>query len=720
MLSTPSRRRRRAFTLLAVLALGLVLFVWHLGRSGLVDETPPLFAASARAMAETGDWLVPHVNGLPRYDKPPLVYWLIGALHLLPGRAHWDPLGGWAANLPSALAVVALMLLLADTLLRFPQGSPGADPARNRPDSPSAAMPPLSAAAAGLRSVAAARLAGAPGPAPLAPSGSGSAAGTRFTGAFDPAALCAALAFALSPLVLLWGRIGVSDALFSATLSGALLLAWRRCAAGEGEGWRGWWQPWVVLALAVLTKGPVAVVLFGLIVAAFAWLQQDLRRLIGRLRPLSGVALLTALSLPWYALTLLHEGQPYWDSFFGYHNLQRFSSVVNHHLQPWWFFGPVLVVASLPATPLLLLGLARALGPLPRAARASAATAAGISDAKSYLPQPERLPGGRRWLPERPPARPAARSLAPFAACWLLGVLAFFTLAATKLPSYWLPATPAAGLLIALAGFQPDAGISPAETARGRSGASDHPVGGGSPDRALQGAFTATLLLALLLGVAFLAGPLWVPAIQDPELPTLPAGILASGRLPIAAVCWLLAATLGWILRRRPWPQPLLPLQLPLVAFVPLALLPLWGLGDQLRGAPVRAMAAAAVRQARPGEPVAMVGILKPSLHYYSRRVVLYEGIPPEGPLNLADRLRRERRPGQPPSTPAQMPSLLVVIDRTTAAASHWQGLAPRELARSGLYRLWRLDRDRLEQRAAELRRRGLTPTWDRPRPERY
>jgi hypothetical protein len=115
-----------------------------------------------------------------------------------------------------------------------------------------------------------------------------------------------------------------------------------------------------------------------------------------------------------------------------------------------------------------------------------------------------------------------------------------------------------------------------------------------------------------------------------------------------------------------------------------------------------------------------MVGILKPSLHFYSRRVVLYEGIPPVGPLNLADRLRRESRTGQPPSRPEQQPTVLVVIDRTTAGQPHWQGLAPIELARSGLYRLWRLDRGRLEQRARELANSGLRSDWWRPRPERY
>ncbi|MEY4800572.1 MAG: hypothetical protein RLZZ213_1019, partial [Cyanobacteriota bacterium] len=68
----PATLTRHRLVLLCTLAIGLLLFVWQLGSTGLVDETPPLFAASARAMAETGDWLIPRVNGLPRYDKPPL------------------------------------------------------------------------------------------------------------------------------------------------------------------------------------------------------------------------------------------------------------------------------------------------------------------------------------------------------------------------------------------------------------------------------------------------------------------------------------------------------------------------------------------------------------------------------------------------------------------------------------------------------------------------
>ena len=638
----PSQRRR---VLAVALLCGVVLFVWQLGSTGLVDETPPLFAASARGMVERGDWLIPHVNGLPRYDKPPLVYWLMGALYALPGHGRWDPLGSWAACLPSALASVALLLALVDTLLCWPQIGP--DPEANA----AAALPPEAIAQQGF-----APTARQPKPAT--------------TDSYHPGvtALSAGLAYGLSPLVFTWGRISVSDALFSATLSLSLLLAWRTYADPRGR----WWHPWPCLGLAVLAKGPVAVVLLGLSLACFAWLQGQGPELWRRLRPLAGLLICAAVSLPWYGLALWREGQPFWDSFFGYHNLQRFASVVNHHLQPWWFFGPVLVVCSLPFTPLLLLGLGRALGPW------------GTSLARPLQP------------------RPAALSLDRFAACWLLAVLVFFTAAATKLPSYWLPATPAAALLIAIA-----AAGSPARSSPARDG--------------LQRlAWRASLALTLVLAAAFAAGPLWVPLIQDPEMPELPGLLLASQRLPLAAACWLAAAGLGWWQWRRSRALGLLSLQLPLLLNVAVVLVPLWGLGDRVRALPVRTVASQLMRLERPAEPLAMVGILKPSLHFYTGRVVIYEGNKPSDLVNLADRLRRERRPGQPPSDPARQPSVLVVIDQGTAREPWWQGLEPQRLGGVGLYEVWRLDRRRLEQRAARLRAQGETTTWDLPRPERY
>ena len=604
--------RRPWLVLLAVLLVGLALFVWRVGSTGLVDETPPLFAASARAMARTGDWLTPRVNGLPRYDKPPLVYWLMGLGYALPGQARWNPLGTWAANLPSALSSVGLMLLLAATLLRWPQ-----------PAAAGALVPPA------LR---------------------------RIT------AVSAALAFALSPLVLLWSRMAVSDALFSALLAAALLLFWW-CYAGA----RAWWPGWALLGLAVLAKGPVAVVLAALALLLFAGLQRDGRALLQRLRPLPGALITAAVALPWYGLELLVEGRPFFDSFFGYHNLQRFSGVVNNHLQPWWFFLLVLVVASLPFSPLLLAGLWRHL----------------------------------RWAP-RGGADPRA-SLGRFAACWLLAVLLFFTLAATKLPSYWIPATPAAGILMALAA-QDLLALPPARGSRWWR--------------------LATLALVALLSAGLLLSHHWIPWIVEPELPTLPAEMIAGGALMRAGLCFGLAFAAGLLLwcAAPPWGQLwLLAQQLAMGLFVTTALVPLIGLGDRLRQQPVRRIAAAVLERRTAAEPLAMVGILKPSLHYYTDQVVIYEGVQPSGPANLADRLLREHRRGQHPSPVSGGASLLLVIDQRTAKLPHWAGLAHQPLGSDGLYRLWRVQRTDLQRWVEALRRRGLPgPDWQRPRPERY
>ncbi|MFM7733761.1 MAG: ArnT family glycosyltransferase [Cyanobium sp.] len=592
--------RRGQAGLIALVAIAWAMaFLLGLGDTGVVDESPALFAASARRMVETGDWLVPWVNGLPRYDKPPLVYWLMAIGNSLPAQARWDPLGSLAARLPSALASLLVMLALADTVWRWPQT-----------------------------------------PAPI----------ERVRGL----AFGTALVFALSPLALVWGRTEVSDALFSALLALSLLLAWR-CYASGGTGW---WHSWPLLALATLTKGPVAPVLAGISLGLFALLQRDLRRLWQRLQPLKGLALTALLAAPWYLLVLAREGQPYWQSFFGYHNLQRFSRVVNNHQQSWWYFGAVMLLASLPWTPLLLLGLKRALVPL------------------------------------RPPAAPE-HSLLRFAACWLLAVLLFFSIAATKLPSYWLAATPAAALLVGLA-----TAALPATRARQ--------------------ALACSALLLLLAAAALAAAPLWIAWIEDPTIPDLPAALLTGQGFALGALITLAAALLAaGAFSSKPTVR-LAQSQLALLLLVPLVLLPLARQLDQRRAAPLRRLAVEAAQQRRPGESLAMLGLMKPSLHYYSRATVIYEGRSPVGLLNLVDRLATERRPGLAPAAAEIQPSVLVVIDRQTAELPHWQGWRGRELAAGELYRLLRLDRRWLEERARQLQRQGHGISWRESRPERF
>ena len=113
--------KKRLITLSIVLVCGIIIFILGLGTTGLVDETPPLFAAAGRAMSESGDWLTPKVNGIFRFDKPPLIYWLMGFFYSLPKNEIWDSFGTLSARLPSALASLFLMLMIGDTLFCWPQ-----------------------------------------------------------------------------------------------------------------------------------------------------------------------------------------------------------------------------------------------------------------------------------------------------------------------------------------------------------------------------------------------------------------------------------------------------------------------------------------------------------------------------------------------------------------------------------------------------------------------
>jgi len=146
-------------------------------------------------------------------------------------------------------------------------------------------------------------------------------------------------------------------------------------------------------------------------------------------------------------------------------------------------------------------------------------------------------------------------------------------------------------------------------------------------------------------------------------------------------------------------------------------------LGDRVRQLPVRQVADVILReQDRHGaEPLAMVGAMKPSLHFYTDQVVVYEGVSKGALVNVADRLTHERsRRGWQGTSVEIQPTALVVIDAATSERSHWQGLEPQVLASHGIYRLWRVDRRRLDERARELQQQGVNPDWREPRPERY
>jgi 4-amino-4-deoxy-L-arabinose transferase-like glycosyltransferase len=88
-----------------LLALALAVAFPFLGSFGLLEPDEGRFAQIGREMAASGDFLVPRLNGIEQFYKPPLVYWISAAGYRLLGVSEWT------ARLPSALAFVGILWL---------------------------------------------------------------------------------------------------------------------------------------------------------------------------------------------------------------------------------------------------------------------------------------------------------------------------------------------------------------------------------------------------------------------------------------------------------------------------------------------------------------------------------------------------------------------------------------------------------------------------------
>lgn len=88
-------------------------FFSHLSALGLVGPDEPRYAAVAREMAESSDWVTPRLHGQPWFEKPILYYWAAGTAFRLLGVSEFS------ARLPSALAATLAALALGWAARRF-------------------------------------------------------------------------------------------------------------------------------------------------------------------------------------------------------------------------------------------------------------------------------------------------------------------------------------------------------------------------------------------------------------------------------------------------------------------------------------------------------------------------------------------------------------------------------------------------------------------------
>ena len=76
-----------------------------LGSFGLLEPDEGRFAQIGREMAANGNYLVPHLNGIEQFYKPPLVYWVNAIGYKIFGVSEWT------ARLPSALGFFGVIWL---------------------------------------------------------------------------------------------------------------------------------------------------------------------------------------------------------------------------------------------------------------------------------------------------------------------------------------------------------------------------------------------------------------------------------------------------------------------------------------------------------------------------------------------------------------------------------------------------------------------------------
>ncbi|MBS3030587.1 MAG: glycosyltransferase family 39 protein [Dolichospermum sp. DET50] len=543
-----------AVSSLWLLVIGWIAFGWNLGNVGLIDETEPLFAEASRQMFITGDWITPFFNGETRFDKPALIYWCQAIAYAIVG------VNEWAVRIPSALAAMGVIALAFYTVQWSFAKKDELEQVSNLPR-------------------------------------------RYFT------AVIAAALMALNPEMIVWGRAGVSDMLLNGCIGSTLLCFFLGYAQNNSPIVITKWQlpnKWylacyVLIAGAILTKGPVGIVLPGLIMIAFALYVGKFWQLWREMRPILGMGIVLALSLPWYVLVTWRNGWNFINAFFIYHNLERFTEVVNGHSAPWFFYFLVVLLGFAPY---------------------SVYIPASIARVKFWQRS--------HWLKQE-----RSQQLGLFACLWFLSVFCFFTISVTKLPSYVLPLMPAAAILVAL--FWSD--IFPSSQ---------------TPTPLKSFRISAWVNIAFLTIISVALFHLTQIVGIDPAAPELYANMEKSGILKFAGIIWLLSAFISaiFILTHR-YRQIITINLVGFIAFVAVALIPAASIMDQQRQLPLRELSALIVESKQPHEELIMVGFKKPTVTFYTQQKINYIKFSQQA----LEYIQKQA------SQPTKPPSLLMIVE---------------------------------------------------------
>jgi len=181
-----------------------------------------------------------------------------------------------------------------------------------------------------------------------------------------------------------------------------------------------WWFVGFYLAMgfAMLVKGPVGIIIPLVGVIPYLMLTRQWKRFWQKGFPLLGMGLVILVAAPWYVAMFQIHGEAYWAAAQA-NTTGRFMNPMEGHGGTLLFYVPILLLGFFPWSAFLPSVLYQSL-----------------QQWKAYW-------HGQRFATQE-------KNLEFFLSVWVVGLLIFFTLSATRLPHYIYPLFPASALLVAL------------------------------------------------------------------------------------------------------------------------------------------------------------------------------------------------------------------------------------------------------------------------------
>lgn len=270
-------------TLATILLIALLLVLAAFRPLALPDEGR--YAEIGRWMAQSGDWLAPRLNGLPFFHKPPLLYWLEGAVSQL-----MSPFA-WSLRLIPAFHAALILALMGPVLKKL--------------------LGPTVA----IRSVVI----------------FGSSAAFLLGGQYINHDMM--VASWISVAITAFGYFVIQVARL---LESGLQIQAERFKSLRQTAWIGF----AACGLGVLSKGLIGVVLPGLVL--LIWLCWSGKWQTLKVVPwISGTTVFLVIALPWFVLAE-HAYPGMLDYMFGVHQFERFTGKQFNNAQPFWFYGAAI------------------------------------------------------------------------------------------------------------------------------------------------------------------------------------------------------------------------------------------------------------------------------------------------------------------------------------------------------------------------------------------